>query len=140
MGGKNSKHFKEFERARIKQESIVGKQQALFYMLAKESEVFASLGAAVANIEAHDTTDPSSVTLERSLFEHLQDAAAFSESVLHALSDSVHILGAELSELERQKDDCVDCLLGNSVEAAIPVVQTGGGSGNVVAAPLRLTA
>ena len=43
MGGKNSKHFKEFERARIKQETMVGKQQSLFYMLAKESEVLLSM-------------------------------------------------------------------------------------------------
>ena len=44
MGGKNPKHvFKEFERARIKQETMVGKQQSLFYMLAKESEVLLSM-------------------------------------------------------------------------------------------------
>ena len=106
MGGRQGKHFKVFESLRVKQEAIVAKQQAIFYMLAKTSQVQLSLESAVKNISDHDDDNSSvAVSLRRDLYDHLLEAAAFSEHVLHAMSDSVHILGAELSEYERQKDD-----------------------------------
>ena len=75
-------------------------------MLAKTSQVQLSLESAVNNIdELDDDSSSASVSLRRDLYDHLLEASAFSEHVLHALSDSVHIIGAELSEFERQRDD-----------------------------------
>ena len=106
IGGRQGKHFKAFEQLRVKQEAIVAEQQAIFYMLAKTSQVQLSLESAVNNIdELDDDSSSVSVSLRRDLYDHLLEASAFSEHVLHALSDSVHIIGAELSEFERQRDD-----------------------------------
>ena len=65
-------------------------------------DAFLSLDAAVNNVNAHDSDESSvTVTLLRDIFDDMADSVSSARSVLHALSDSVHILGQELSELER---------------------------------------
>ena len=101
LGDPQSKIYKDFEMLRIRQQTMVKNSQCLLKTINFASRALQPLGVLLEqNDDAGDAMDlPVHVASE------LQKVQGFLYSCLHACSDSLHLVGMDCSELERQRND-----------------------------------
>jgi len=101
LGDPQSKIYKDFEMLRIRQQTMVKYSQCMLKTINFASRALQPLGVLLEqNDDAGDAMDlPVHVASE------LQKVQGFLYSCLHACSDSLHLVGMDCSELERQRND-----------------------------------
>ena len=107
MGGSQCAEYKKYDALRVKQQSALHPVQAQFRALGHGSEVLLDLLELSDFFQPGDDDDASPVPVlpddQKQLLDHALGAA---EQLVSALSDAVLLASVDLSELERQKQEC----------------------------------
>ena len=133
MGGEGSPAHKADENLRIQQQALLKKCQHVVHVLAASGDAHAAMEAVLFSAGPGASMPPEDATalgltfdqadirdedgfqvldfsgrdvLAQPELERLRKGRASLEESIFAASDSFHIYAAELSELERQRDDC----------------------------------
>jgi hypothetical protein len=100
IGGRNSKHFKDYDSRRVKQQAVLKAVQCHFRALAAGSEVLLRVRDVIKSLE-----DTPIANFPPELLKELHAADAAAAEVLEAGSDAVLLASTDLSELQLQKKE-----------------------------------